>query len=74
MFSQVKVKQALSTIYKYNVSSHYGGTEGAVNGMLPDFKVDKSSTQSEEVWTGVTYALSALLYYEVSKQSMEVSR
>ncbi|XP_073994455.1 non-lysosomal glucosylceramidase isoform X2 [Rhodnius prolixus] len=67
VFSQVKVKQALSTIYKYNVSSHYGGTEGAVNGMLPDFKVDKSSTQSEEVWTGVTYALSALLYYEGMK-------
>ena len=29
---------------------------GAVNGMRPDGKVDTTSMQSQEVWTGVTYA------------------
>ena len=34
---------------------------GAVNGMRPSGDIDLSSPQSEEVWTGVTYALAALM-------------
>ncbi len=50
---------ALQTIYDYNVSRFANGGMGAVNGMRPDGTVDTSSNQSQEVWTGVTYALAA---------------
>lgn len=39
---------------------------GAVNGMMPDGNPDTFSVQSEEVWTGVTYALSSLMIAHVS--------
>lgn len=32
--------------------------------MLPDGNVDKSSMQSREIWTGVTYALAASMIQE----------
>jgi non-lysosomal glucosylceramidase len=41
-----------------------GGKRGAVNGMLPDGKVDMSSMQSREIWSGVTYALAATMIQE----------
>ena len=37
---------------------------GAVNGMLRTGGVDRSTVQSEEVWTGVTYALASLMIAE----------
>ena len=37
---------------------------GAVNGMLVGGEVDMSSIQSEEVWTGVTYALASTMVAE----------
>lgn len=37
---------------------------GAVNGMKPNGDRDRSAIQSEEVWTGVTYLLSAAMLYE----------
>ncbi|XP_050440390.1 non-lysosomal glucosylceramidase isoform X2 [Adelges cooleyi] len=61
VFPTDQVIKALSTIYKMNVQGFNGGTMGAVNGMMPDGNVDTYSLQSEEVWTGVTYALSALM-------------
>lgn len=40
------------------------GRRGAVNGMLPDGKVDLSSMQSREIWAGVTYAVAATMIHE----------
>ncbi|KAK9498238.1 hypothetical protein O3M35_004097 [Rhynocoris fuscipes] len=64
IFPKERVKQALSTVYSFNVKSYYNGSQGAVNGMKPDYTIDDTSVQSEEVWTGVTYALASLLYYQ----------
>ncbi|VDM71176.1 unnamed protein product, partial [Strongylus vulgaris] len=63
------VRQALKTIYDYNVCRFANGKMGAVNGMRPDGKVDREYIQSlsicclkaDEVWTGVTYAVAAFL-------------
>jgi non-lysosomal glucosylceramidase len=52
---------ALHMIYDYNVRRFGDGQMGAVNGMRPDGTVDTSSSQSQEVWTGVTYALAAAM-------------
>lgn len=49
-----------------NVQGFNGGTMGAVNGMMPNGKVDMFTIQSEEVWTGVTYAVSSLMISHVS--------
>lgn len=49
-----------------NVLGFNGGTMGAVNGIMPNGSPDTFSVQSEEVWTGVTYALAALMISHVS--------
>jgi non-lysosomal glucosylceramidase len=54
---------ALRTIYEYNVLKFADGQMGAVNGMRPDGAVDTSSDQSQEVWTGTTYALAAFMLH-----------
>lgn len=59
-----KVKTALEKIYKLNVLQMKGGTRGAVNGMLPEGKVDMTGMQSREIWPGVTYALAASMIQE----------
>lgn len=52
---------ALRTVFEFNVLGFADGTMGAVNGMRPDGSVDASSDQSQEVWSGVTYALAAFM-------------
>ncbi|HXG26750.1 MAG TPA: non-lysosomal glucosylceramidase [Candidatus Binatia bacterium] len=52
---------ALRTIFRRNVLGFQGGDMGAVNGILADGSVDRSSEQSEEVWVGTTYSLAALM-------------
>ena len=37
---------------------------GAVNGMLPNGRVDMSALQSREIWTGVTYSVAAAMIHE----------
>lgn len=54
---------ALRIIYEYNVLKFADGQMGAVNGMRPDGAVDTSSDQSQEVWTGTTYALAAFMLH-----------
>jgi len=54
-------RSALKTVVALNVRNFAGGQMGAVNGMFPDGQVDESSEQSQEVWSGTTYALAALL-------------
>ncbi|KAL6856924.1 hypothetical protein ACP4OV_018306 [Aristida adscensionis] len=59
-----KARAALRTVLDYNVMRVKGGAIGAVNGMRPDGGVDMSSTQSKEVWPGVTYAVAAAMIHE----------
>nr|GMD70815.1 non-lysosomal glucosylceramidase-like isoform X1 [Ipomoea batatas] len=62
--SEEKIRSALQKIYDFNVLKLKGGTRGAVNGMLPNGKVDKTAMQSREIWTGVTYSLAAAMIQE----------
>lgn len=71
VFPKDNVCTALGTIYRHNVMGFCNGTMGAVNGWVPNANSDKPghvdaiTMQSEESWTGVTYALAATLLYEV---------
>ncbi|CAN8290131.1 unnamed protein product [Cochlearia groenlandica] len=58
------VKKALETVYDFNVMKVRGGTRGAVNGMLPDGRVDRSTMVSREVWAGTTYSVAACMIQE----------
>jgi len=64
VFPRQHVHTALNTIFKLNVMTFESGTLGAVNGMRPDGTKDVTSVQSEEFWTGVTYALAATMIQE----------
>ncbi|KAI6691295.1 hypothetical protein NL676_028123 [Syzygium grande] len=59
-----KIRSALEKVFEFNVSKMKGGTRGAVNGMLPDGRIDMSAMQSREVWPGVTYSLAASMIQE----------
>ena len=54
-------RRALERIYEANVGGVAEGNMGAVNGVLPDGSIDESDLQSEEMWTGVGYALGAAM-------------
>ena len=63
------IRTALKTVYKNNVMGFKNGDMGAMNGIRPskngkNISVDKSCIQSQEVWTGVTYAVSAAMLQE----------
>ncbi|MFX1246919.1 MAG: GH116 family glycosyl hydrolase [Promethearchaeota archaeon] len=58
------ILSALEKIYNFNVLQFANGQMGAVNGMRPNGDIDKTSEQSQEVWTGTTYALAALMIYQ----------
>lgn len=62
-----KVLKALRKIYEFNVQKFKNGTLGAVNGIFPDGRMDRTSIQSFEVWTGVTYALASMFIQMVSE-------
>ncbi|GAQ85127.1 hypothetical protein KFL_002200120 [Klebsormidium nitens] len=64
LFHDYQAQSALRTIFEYNVMKIRNGKMGAVNGMELSGKVDDTCMQSREVWTGVTYALSATMLYE----------
>ncbi|TYJ03729.1 hypothetical protein E1A91_A12G047700v1 [Gossypium mustelinum] len=59
-----KARSVLEKVYNYNVLKVKGGKRGAVNGMLPDGRVDMSSMQAREIWSGVTYAVAATMIHE----------
>lgn len=59
-----KVRSALEKVYNFNVLKVKGGMRGAVNGMLPDGRVDMSTIQSREIWPGVTYSVAAAMIQE----------
>lgn len=55
------VDRALATVFERNVLGFANGAMGAVNGTRPDGSIDRSSEQSQEVWTGTTYALAGFM-------------
>lgn len=61
LFDDYKIRSTLQRIFDYNVMKVKGGQMGAVNGMLPNGKVDETCMQSREIWTGVTYAVAATM-------------
>ncbi len=54
-------RSALKTVFDHNVMGFENGRLGAVNGMRPDGKLDKTGMQSLEIWTGTTFALASAL-------------
>lgn len=68
------VRKALRTVYENNVKGFKNGESGAVNGMLPNTTVDKSSVQSQEVWTGITYALASHFIFMVKLIRSKITR
>ena len=59
---------ALKKIFAFNVMKFADGTMGAVNGIAPDGTLVKTNEQVEEVWTGTTLGLAALMLSEGMKQ------
>lgn len=59
-----RVRSMLEVIYQMNVKGIKRGTIGAINGVRPNGKIDTTSLQSQEVWTGSTYALAACMLQE----------
>ncbi|RVW33228.1 Non-lysosomal glucosylceramidase [Vitis vinifera] len=59
-----KARSALEKVYNFNVLKVKEGKCGAVNGMLPDGRVDMSAMQSREIWAGVTYSVAANMIHE----------
>ncbi|XP_022105236.1 non-lysosomal glucosylceramidase-like [Acanthaster planci] len=64
IFPANHVRSALETVYRTNVLPFREGRFGAVNGVKPNGRIDCSTMQSEEVWTGVTYGLAASMIQE----------
>jgi non-lysosomal glucosylceramidase len=54
-------RKALKKIFDYNVMKFANGEMGAVNGMAPDGTIIKSNEQVQEVWTGTTFSVAALM-------------
>lgn len=68
VFPKENVHKALQTIFDNNVLKFKNGSMGAVNGMMPNGKVDITTIQSEEMWIGVTYSLAATMIHEGMKE------
>eukprot|EP01051_Picozoa_sp_SAG22_P012708 SAG22_NODE_1346_length_4674_cov_2.003934_6_plen_410_part_00 len=73
LLKPARVQAALATIFDNNVLKFKNGEAGAVNGMRPCVapgasggKVDKSSMQSQEVWSGTTYGLAGCMLQEAA--------
>lgn len=64
MFPKDKVLLSLRTIFENNVKKFANCEMGAVNGFASGV-VDTTAVQSEEIWTGVTYALASMMIHEV---------
>jgi non-lysosomal glucosylceramidase len=52
---------SLKKIYHFNVLKFADGSMGAVNGIAPDGTLVTTNEQVQEVWTGTTFALAALM-------------
>lgn len=67
-----KVKKALGSIFKLNGKS---SQLGAINGLLPNGKIDVICWQSKNIWPGINYAFCALAIYEgFAKEALELAQ
>ena len=55
---------AVKKIYDFNVLKFADGTMGAVNGIAADGSLVKTNEQVQEVWTGTTFGVAALMLSE----------
>jgi non-lysosomal glucosylceramidase len=60
-------QKALKKIYDFNVMKFANGEMGAVNGMGADGSIIKTNEQVQEVWTGTTFGVAALMLSEGMK-------
>ncbi len=60
-------KSAAQKIYDFNVKKFADATMGAVNGIAPDGSLVKTNEQVQEVWTGTTFGVAALMLGEGMK-------
>ncbi len=58
---------ALKKVFAFNVMKFADGSMGAVNGIAPDGSLVKTNEQVQEVWTGTTFGLAALMLSEGMK-------
>jgi non-lysosomal glucosylceramidase len=56
--------KALKKIFAYNVMKFADGTMGALNGIAADGTLVTTNEQVQEVWTGTTFGLAALMLAE----------
>lgn len=72
---QDHVHSVLRKVYNYNFKRFMDGQMGVVNGMRPDGTMDRTCEQSEEVWTGTTYALAGFMIQNgLMEEALEVAR
>ena len=57
-------RSALKKVYDFNVMKFADGQMGAANGMAPNGTIVTSNEQVQEVWTGATFAVAALMLSE----------
>ncbi|KAK6056098.1 hypothetical protein COOONC_06394, partial [Cooperia oncophora] len=70
LISEPQIMSTLETIYSHNVKMFASGTMGPVNGMFENGKVDYSSMQSEEVWTGTGYSVASFMIAKVCPEEI----
>jgi non-lysosomal glucosylceramidase len=61
-------RSALKKIYDFNVTKFANGEMGAVNGMGADGSIITTNEQVQEVWTGTTFGLAALMLSDGLKE------
>jgi len=59
---------SLKKIYNFNVLKFADGSMGAVNGIAPNGTIITTNEQIQEVWTGTTFALAALMLADALKE------
>jgi non-lysosomal glucosylceramidase len=55
---------SLKKIYNFNLLKFADGSMAAVNGIAPDGSLAKTNEQVQEVWTGTTFGLAAMMLSE----------
>jgi non-lysosomal glucosylceramidase len=60
-------KKSLKKVFDFNVMKFANGEMGAVSGMSADGKIITTNQQVQEVWTGATFSVAALMLAEGMK-------
>ena len=74
IFQKERADKTLRKIFEFNVKKICDGNIGAINGinpdgtLLPESKIWKLNTQSNEIWSGVTLALASHLHLRGLKE------